>query len=167
MFTPVITGILLFMVLVMTWITCLLLIKTKLQKQPEARKQDARGGDEAVGVLQPMPEIPARIAIDQNAGNSAPGTYPQLGYLKPSSSASQASLSPLPLYGRHSLSRVGRAYYYTIIPGSGIKVPLHSSNRDCMEEVGCEELYTGDNVTVPDSDQSVVWSVVMYKYNRY
>lgn len=114
---------------------------------------------------------PARIAIDQNAGASAPGTYPQLGYLRPA----EGSTSVLPIYGRPSMSRNGRAFYYTIIQDSGIKVPLHTpggTGRDCMEDVGCEALLSGDTVTVPDaSDASglprgTTWTVVLYKYNR-
>lgn len=107
---------------------------------------------------------PARIAIDQNAGFSAPGTYPQLGYLRPA----QGSAPVLPVYGRPSVSRNGRGFYYTIIPGSGIKVPLHTpggTGRDCMEDVGCEALMSGDTVTVPDAEGST-WTVVLYKYNR-
>lgn len=111
-----------------------------------------------------LSQSPSRIAIDPNAGYSAPGTYPQVGYLKSNSQGINNSV--LPVYGRSCTSRVGRAYYYTIVPGSGIKVPLNSYGRDCMEEVGCEELYTGDIVMVPDVEQGVQWNVVIYKYNR-
>lgn len=113
----------------------------------------------------PIVEVhtPSRIAIDANAGCSEPETYPQLGYLKDTNATAGAAV--LPVYGRSSI-RNGRGYYYTIVPGSGIKVPLHTMKRNCMEEVGCEELLMGDQVTIPDMDASATWSVVMYKYNR-
>lgn len=125
----------------------------------------------APSVQAPPQNCPNRIAIDPNAGMSAPGTYPQLGYLKPSDGS-----AVLPLYGRPSIRR-GRGFYYTILPGSGIKVPLMTgagtgsgaAQRDCMEDVGCEQLYSGDHVTIPDTSQSVgvQWEVVVYKYNRH
>lgn len=127
-------------------------------------------GNMSVPVSDPVPVIvrtegpPSRIAIDPNAGHSAPGTYPQLGYLK-----STDGTEVLPLYGRPSIVRRGRWFFYTIPPSSsGIKVPLHTvtSKRDCMEDVGCEELYTGDLVTIPDATGATTWSVVVYKYNR-
>lgn len=106
-------------------------------------------------------QTPARIAIDPNAGYSAPVTYPQVGYMKDGAHV-------LPVYGRPSFTRSGRGFYYTIISTSGIKVPLHSMNRDCMDDIGCEDLFTGDEVTVPDSGlgRDKQWKVVIYKYNR-
>lgn len=111
--------------------------------------------------VQAQAQPPARIAIDPNAGYSAPVTYPQVGYMKEGAHV-------LPVYGRPSFTRSGRGFYYTIIPTSGIKVPLFSSNRDCMEDIGCEDLYTSDQVTVPDSGlgRDRQWKVVIYKYNR-
>lgn len=122
---------------------------------------------------------PSRIALDPNAGSSAPGTYPQLGYLRPLQGSATTPSGILPLYGRPSLSRRGRGFYYTIIHGSGIKVPVHTkgrsgaSGRDCMEDVGCDELLTGDEVTAPDASDAAglprdtTWNVVVYKYNRF
>lgn len=116
---------------------------------------------------------PVRIAIDPNAASVAPGIYPQLGYLKPASGSGSTCI--LPIYGRQSLARNNRVFYYTIIPNSGIKVPLHSTSsgkRDCMDDVGCEEMSSGDLVTVPDAaaatgmPEDTLWTVVIYKYNR-
>lgn len=113
---------------------------------------------------------PARIAIDPNAGYSAPVTYPQVGYMKHADGSAPEVV--LPVYGRASFTRSGRGFYYTIIPVSGIKVPLHSISsslsRDCMDGIGCEDMYTGDEVTVPDAGlgRDARWKVVIYKYNR-
>lgn len=123
--------------------------------------------------LLPSP-APIRIAVDPNAASDVPGTYPQLGYLKPASGSGSSGV--LPLYGRPSVSRNNRVFYYTIVPNSGgIKVPIHSTgngSRDCMDDVGCEELSTGDVVNVPDAadasgaPQGAQWTVVIYKFNR-
>lgn len=143
---------------------------TQSQKDPNFREAPTT----IVRTLGEIPVLesppPLRIAIDQNAASSAPGTYPQLGYLKPISGSNVSGI--LPIYGRPSVARNGRVFYYTIISNSGIKVPLHSTTRDCMEDVGCEELSSGDSVTVPDAasaaglPQETQWAVVIYKYNR-
>lgn len=115
---------------------------------------------------------PTRITIDPNDGQRNPGTYPQLGYLK---SSSEQPNVVLPLYGMKSTTRRGRGFYYTIVPGTVIKVPVHTTDgvsRDCMDGVGCDELVGGDQVTVPDAmnasrtSQDSRWTVVVYKYNR-
>lgn len=86
-----------------------------------------------------------RVAMDANASPD-PETYGQVGYLTP---------GPLPLYGQASTARRGRWYYYTIVPtaggGGSIKVPIRAGSRDCMAEVGCDELADGDVVSVPDA----------------
>lgn len=131
-------------------------------------------GTSQLVVQQQQPQsLPIRVGIDPNAATIAPGMYPQLGYLKPA--AGSVATGILPVYGRPSIARNNRAFYYTIVPGSSIKVPLRSTEsgqRDCMEDVGCEELSTGDLVTVPDAadavgvPQDTQWLVVIYKYNR-
>ena len=83
---------------------------------------------------------PQRVIIDSNSG-TAPATFRQVGYLTDSSG------SRLPLYGQQSGTRRDRWNYYTIVDG-GIKVPISTKNRDCLEEVGCDELDSGDTVRV-------------------
>lgn len=115
----------------------------------------------------PAPSPALRIAIDHNATGGLPGTFPQLGYLTPSSSSSSSSSSggdgqggggggagPLPLYGQKSATRRERWMYYTVISPQGIKVPIYEASeknrRNCMSEVGCGELWDGDHVSIPD-----------------
>ena len=95
------------------------------------------------------------VAIDQNAGGAPPETYPQIGYVIVAESGRR-----LPLYGMRSVARRDRWYYYTII-GGGIKVPVVSEKRDCMEEVGCGELHDGESVRLPDEDMDA--TVRLYK----
>ena len=95
------------------------------------------------------------MAIDQNAGGAPPETYPQIGYVIVAEAGRR-----LPLYGMRSVARRDRWYYYTII-GGGIKVPVVSEKRDCMEEVGCGELHDGESVRLPDEDMDA--TVRLYK----
>ena len=72
----------------------------------------------------------------------------QLGTL----TAQQDSSSPpivLPLMGRESLTRRSRWHYHTFTDTTN-KQPLSVwfNNRDCMQEVGCDEIMQGDSVQV-------------------
>ena len=100
-------------------------------------------------------------AVDDDPAAPPATTEPSPG---PLLSAEQPR-TPLPLYGRPSVARRQRWYYYTIIAG-GIKVLVRAGRRDCMEELGCDELYDGDTVDVPDAPPGA-YTVRMYRYNRF
>jgi hypothetical protein len=103
----------------------------------------------------PPPPPVVRVAIDPNLTSAAPETYSQVGFLTREDSA------PLPLYGQASLVRRYRHFYYTLLPGTGIKVSVFVGRRDCMEDVGCEELGDGDEVHVPETTGGP-WTVKIY-----
>lgn len=105
-----------------------------------------------------MPPV-TRVAIDRNAISDVPATYRQVGYMV----SENPDAPKLPIYGKDSATRRGRANYYTILKGDDIKVPIYRDNRDCMQELACNELYDGDAVIVPDYDPAVVFSVKMYQ----
>ena len=116
---------------------------------------------------QPQPQAGAAaqrpvsvVAIDSNA-IGPPGVLPQVGYIR----GSEEEQALLPLYGAPSEVRRHRWHYYTIAPAAGgqsIKVPVVNTGRDCMEEVGCDELADGDRVQVPDRQQGT-GEVRLYK----
>ena len=55
----------------------------------------------------------------------------------------------LPLYGRESRGYRDRYQYYSGSPGEQIySLPITHQNRECTEDIGCQELYGGENVTV-------------------
>lgn len=55
----------------------------------------------------------------------------------------------LPLYGKEVRGRRDRYHYYTSTPGQQIySIPITHDNRDCMDDLGCQELYGQENVTV-------------------
>lgn len=113
---------------------------------------------ESAVIVQPQQQKPQQINInvttDPNS-YTAPVVFGQVGYLSDGTKM-------LPLYGEPSQTRRGRFYYYTVI--GNIKLPLMYKNRDCMEEVACEELYDGEEVRVQDMSNET-WTVRLYERN--
>jgi hypothetical protein len=55
----------------------------------------------------------------------------------------------LPLYGKEVRGRRDRYHYYTSTPGQQIySIPVSYDNRDCMDDMGCQELYGQEKVSV-------------------
>ena len=60
---------------------------------------------------------------------------------------------PLPLYGKESVTRRNQWHYYTTTPGFQIyPLPVSSNGRDCMEDIGCNELYGNETLNVTGKD---------------
>ena len=109
---------------------------------------------------------PIRIVVDRNNNSDTPpATFGQIGYLVASDDDGGRG-ARLPLYGQPSRTRRGRWHYYTI-DGAGIKLPITSSGRDCMDEVGCDEIFDGDMVSVDVYKQGPTWTVRLYKRSLY
>ena len=59
----------------------------------------------------------------------------------------------LPLMGRQSLTRRNRWHYHTFTDTTNKQpLPVWFNNRDCMQEVGCDEIMQGDSVKVKPYD---------------
>lgn len=55
----------------------------------------------------------------------------------------------LPLYGKEVRGRRDRYHYYTSTPGEQIySLPVTHDNRDCMDDMGCQELYGNESIQV-------------------
>jgi hypothetical protein len=55
----------------------------------------------------------------------------------------------LPLYGRRSIGSRDRWNYYTRTDSyNPVPLPIRFQKRDCMDQVGCEEIMSGENVHV-------------------
>jgi len=71
----------------------------------------------------------------------------------------------LPLYGRKLETRNERWEYYC---GSdkynSMRLPVYYGNRDCQNDIGCNEIYDGDHVSVPDYGKQH-FRARIYKYN--
>jgi hypothetical protein len=82
-----------------------------------------------------VPSTPQRVEITFK--EKPPVTFDQVGYLK-------ADHKVLAVYGQYHPYRRGRWLYY--IFNNDVKVPLMYNNRDCLAEIGCDEIYDGDKV---------------------
>ena len=55
----------------------------------------------------------------------------------------------LPLYGKEVRGRRDQYHYYTSTPGQQIySIPITHDGRDCMDDLGCRELYGNESVNV-------------------
>jgi len=55
-----------------------------------------------------------------------------------------------PLFAREAPYRRHRYQYYVSTDNSSIQISARSRGRDCGEELGCDELYTDDTISVPE-----------------
>jgi hypothetical protein len=70
----------------------------------------------------------------------------------------------LPLYGRRTTGSSDRWNYYTRTDTyNPIPIPLAYKKRACMDDVGCNELMSGEHVHLEGADKS--GKVTLYKYD--
>jgi hypothetical protein len=79
-----------------------------------------------------------------------PSTFQQVGVLVADSEVDKKP-TILPLFGKKLATHRDRWEYYTASDEYHMwRVPVSVQKRMCDEEVGCEEIYNGDEVVVPD-----------------
>lgn len=72
----------------------------------------------------------------------------------------------LPLYGKEVRGRRDRYHYYTTTGGENLyPLPVSRNARDCMDDIGCEELYGNETVSVTGKAGS--YSVKMYRTDDF
>jgi hypothetical protein len=72
----------------------------------------------------------------------------------------------LPLYGKEVRGRRDRYHYYTTTPGEQVyPVPVSIDGRDCMDDIGCQELYGNETVSVFGKTGS--FDVKMYRTDDF
>lgn len=68
----------------------------------------------------------------------------------------------LPLYGRRTFNGSSKWNYYTSTDGYHVvQLSVVHKNKDCMEEYGCDELYSDDEIYIQEYEES--FRVNMYK----
>ena len=86
-----------------------------------------------------------------------PPNYQQMGLLVGSQGQT------LPLWGKHSWGYNDRYNYYTMTSGEQIyPLPIYHQDRDCTEDIGCQEFYGGEQVEVL-SREGETFNVKMYR----
>ena len=100
-----------------------------------------------------LPRIPTR---------GLPETYQSMGIIKLEDGA------VLPLYGRRTAARSDRFQYYTRTDTyNPVQLPISYKRRDCQDDVGCEEVFNGEAVTVAATNQKGVASIYRFDGPTY
>lgn len=61
-----------------------------------------------------------------------------------------------PLYGKETMGHKDRYHYYTTTSGNQIyPIPLSKDNRDCLDDIGCGELYGNESVNMLGKEHKV------------
>ena len=72
----------------------------------------------------------------------------------------------LPLYGKEVRGRRDRYHYYTTTGGENLyPIPVTHNGRDCIDDIGCQELYGNETVTVTGKTGS--FEVKMYRTDDF
>jgi len=104
------------------------------------------------GALIPPGAIPINIST-----RGLPQAFQQSGIIK---SGDQI----LPLYGRQTAYRSDRYNYYTRTDSyNPVQLPVRYQRRDCMDDIGCDELLGGESVKIAGLGKE--GHVEVYKYD--
>jgi hypothetical protein len=89
------------------------------------------------------PELPPIGALPINIPTQGlPESFQSVGVI-------QAGDQILPLYGRRTLRGSDRWNYYTRTDTyNPVPLPVHFQRRDCMDDVGCQEILSGEKVKI-------------------
>ena len=72
----------------------------------------------------------------------------------------------LPLYGKEVRGRRDQYHYYTSTPGQQIySIPVTVEGRDCMDDIGCKELYGNEDVNV--LDKAATYAAKLYRTDTF
>lgn len=89
-----------------------------------------------------------------------PGRMQQMGVL-----VSEGG-ETLPLYGKEVRGRRDRYHYYTTTGGENLyPIPVTYDGRDCVDDIGCQELYGNESVAVTGKTES--FDVKMYRTDDF
>ena len=74
----------------------------------------------------------------------------------------------LPLYGEQSYAHRDRYHYYTVTPGNqAYSLPVHVDERDCTDDIGCQELYGNDAEKLQITGMDGEFTPVIYRNKFY
>ena len=89
-----------------------------------------------------------------------PGHMQQMGIL------TSEEGETLPLYGKEVRGRRDRYHYYTTTGGENLyPIPVSHDGRDCVDDIGCQELYGNEAVSVTGKNGS--FDVKMYRTDDF
>ena len=113
----------------------------RYSRAPEAERDWITGPD--------LSRVPSADSPFNIPTQGIPESYQSMGIVK----TGDGKL--LPLYGRRSISSRDRYNYYTRTDSyNPIPIPVTLKGRDCQDQVGCPELYNGDQVKLSATNES-------------
>jgi hypothetical protein len=125
-----------------------------------------------VPVEVPVMPVPPRIEMKRREPRrepefrSAPIKQYKPGFMQQMGILTGAGEETLPLYGKEVRGRRDRYHYYTTTGGENLyPVPVTHNARDCMEDIGCEEIYGNETVSVTGKTGS--YTVNMYRTDDF
>ena len=93
-------------------------------------------------------EVPVQIPVEREFRNPPIKEY-KPGYVQQMGVLVGVDEETLPLYGKEVRGRRDQYHYYTTTPGDQVyPLPVTIDNRDCMDDIGCRELYGNETVSV-------------------
>ena len=112
----------------------------RYSRAPEAERDWNTGPD--------LSRIPSSTPFNVPT-QGVPESYQSMGIIK----TEEGKL--FPLFGRRSISSRERYNYYTRTDSyNPLPIPVHIQGRDCQDQVGCPELFSGDRVNMSAINQS-------------
>jgi hypothetical protein len=109
-------------------------------------------------------EVPVRVPVEREFRDAPikrykPGYTQQVGVLV-------GEEETLPIYSREVRGRRDRYHYYTVTPGNQqYSLPVTVGDRDCMDDMGCQELYGNEAVSVLGEDGQ--FSAKIYRTDNF
>jgi hypothetical protein len=93
-------------------------------------------------------EVPVQIPVEKEFRKPPIKEY-KPGYVQQMGVLVGPDEETLPLYGKEVRGRRDQYHYYTTTPGEQVyPLPVTINNRDCMDDIGCQELYGNESVSV-------------------
>jgi Family of unknown function (DUF5755) len=96
------------------------------------------------------PELPPRGGIASIPINIATQGLPESFQMIGNINVGEGKV--LPLYGRRTMSGSSDrwSYYTRTDTFNPVPVPIRYKNRDCMDDIGCAEVYSGETIHIED-----------------
>ena len=111
-----------------------------------------------------LKRVPVRVPVEREFRDAPikkykPGYTQQVGVLV-------GDDETLPIYSREVRGRRDRYHYYTVTPGNQqYSLPVTVGDRDCMDDIGCQELYGNEAVSVLGEDGE--FSAKIYRTDNF
>lgn len=124
-----------------------------------------------VPVEVPVMHVPPRLTERQERPRSREFRQAPIKQYKPGRTQQVGILigdgdQTLPLYGKEVRGRRDRYNYYTTTGGENLyPLPVSYGSRDCMEDIGCQELYGNEAVSVTGKTGS--FNVKLYRTDDF